>query len=50
VLEMAQALGDVHSLDRAGRRVLHLHLPRRDPSLLGRLSQALLSRAGPQRP
>jgi hypothetical protein len=27
VLEMAQALGDFTSLDRAGRRVLHVHLP-----------------------
>jgi glucose-6-phosphate isomerase len=27
VLEMAQALGDFTSLDRAGRRVVHVHLP-----------------------
>ena len=42
VLELAQALGDFESLDRAGRRALHLHLPRRDPDLLRRVSQTLL--------
>ncbi len=34
VLEHAQALGDFESLNRAGRRALHLHLPVRDPALL----------------
>ena len=34
VLEMAQAVGDFQSLDRTGRRALHVHLPRRDPALL----------------
>jgi glucose-6-phosphate isomerase len=34
VLEMAQALGDFQSLDRAGRRALFMHAPRRDPALL----------------
>lgn len=33
-LELAQAVGDFQSLDRIGRRALHLHLPRRDPELL----------------
>ena len=37
VLEMAQALGDFQSLDRAGRRVMHAHLPDRNPSTLRRL-------------
>lgn len=34
VLELAQALGDFDSLNRTGRRALHLHLPSRDPQLL----------------
>jgi glucose-6-phosphate isomerase len=34
-LELAQALGDFSSLDAAGRRVLHVHLPRPDAGLLG---------------
>jgi hypothetical protein len=37
VLEMAQALGDFQSLDREGRRAMHLHLPTRDPALLTRI-------------
>jgi glucose-6-phosphate isomerase len=37
VLEMAQALGDFESLSRGGRRALHVHLPRRDARLLGRV-------------
>ena len=41
VLEMAQAVGDFQSLDRNGRRALHLHLPRRDPALLERLLDLL---------
>jgi glucose-6-phosphate isomerase len=44
VLEMAQAIGDFQSLDRAGRRALHVHLPRRDAELLRRTSDALLAR------
>jgi len=43
VLETAQALGDFQSLDRTGRRALHLHLPRRDPDLLRRVVATLLS-------
>jgi glucose-6-phosphate isomerase len=42
VLELAQALGDFESLNRAGRRVMHVHLPSRDTHLLGRVHQGLL--------
>jgi hypothetical protein len=42
VLEMAQALGDFESLDRTGRRALHVHLPRRDVDLLKRVFDRLL--------
>jgi transaldolase/glucose-6-phosphate isomerase len=42
VLEMAQATGDFQSLDRTGRRALHVHLPRRDPALLERVFEALV--------
>jgi hypothetical protein len=42
VLEMAQALGDFQSLDRAGRRAMFMLLPRRDPGLLRRVLFALL--------
>jgi hypothetical protein len=45
VLELAQALGDFESLNRTGRRALHLHLPRRDPDLLRRIGERLI-RAG----
>lgn len=41
ILEMAQAAGDFQSLDRAGRRAVHLHLPSRDPALLERVMLAL---------
>jgi glucose-6-phosphate isomerase/transaldolase/glucose-6-phosphate isomerase len=41
VLEMAQALGDFQSLDRAGRRAIAIHLPRRDPQLLRTLIAAM---------
>ena len=37
VLEMAQALGDFQSLDAAGRRVLHAHLPDRSAATLKKL-------------
>jgi glucose-6-phosphate isomerase len=33
-LELAQALGDFNSLDAAGRRALHVHLPSPDPAAL----------------
>ena len=42
VLEMAQALGDFESLDSAGRRALHVHLPRREVDLLKRVFDRLL--------
>ena len=42
VLEMAQAIGDFQSLDRTGRRALHVHLPRRDVTLLSRVLQSLV--------
>ena len=42
VLEQAQALGDFESLNRAGRRALHLHLPSRDPQLLLRAFRNIL--------
>ena len=42
VLEMAQALGDFQSLESAGRRALHVHLPRRDVELLKRVFDRLL--------
>ena len=44
ILQMAQALGDFQSLNRLGRRVLHAHLPRRNPALLQRLTQQILNR------
>ncbi len=43
VLEMAQALGDFQSLGQAGRRALHVHLPRRDPSLLTAIEAILIT-------
>ena len=43
VLEMAQALGDFESLDQAGRRALHVHLPRRDVKLLRQVFGRLLT-------
>jgi hypothetical protein len=43
VLEMAQAIGDFQSLDRTGRRAMHVHLPRRDPELLGHIAASLLA-------
>jgi glucose-6-phosphate isomerase len=44
VLQMAQAIGDFQSLDRAGRRALHVHLPRRDPALLREVLAMLSAR------
>jgi len=41
VLEMAQALGDFQSLDRANRRAAHVHLPDRDQASLARLAGLL---------
>ena len=42
VLEMAQALGDFESLNQAGRRALHVHLPKRDVKILRRVFDRLL--------
>ena len=41
VLEMAQALGDFQSLDRANRRAAHIHLPDRNPETLIRVGKLL---------
>jgi glucose-6-phosphate isomerase len=41
-LEQAQALGDFKSLDAAGRRALHAHLPRPDANTIAALSELLL--------
>jgi glucose-6-phosphate isomerase len=43
VLEMAQAAGDFQSLDRAGRRALHLHLPTRDAAVLQKITSLLIN-------
>ncbi len=43
-LELAQALGDFSSLDAAGRRALHIHLPSPDRARVHRVGEALLSR------
>jgi hypothetical protein len=43
-LEMAQALGDFNSLDAAGRRAVHVHLPRPDARLIRQVAEALLQR------
>ena len=42
ILELAQALGDLASLDRAGRRALHVHLPRPHADTLQRMLDRLL--------
>jgi glucose-6-phosphate isomerase len=44
VLELAQGVGDFQSLDRTGRRALHVHLPGRDPELLREVTRRLLGR------
>jgi hypothetical protein len=45
VLEMAQAIGDFQSLDRTGRRAVHVHFPSRDLDLLRRVTTGLVQRA-----
>ena len=45
-LELAQAVGDFASLDAAGRRALHAHLPAPDRTTLRALGDALLARLG----
>jgi hypothetical protein len=42
VLELAQALGDLSSLEQAGRRALHVHLPRPDAVAVQRCFELLL--------
>jgi glucose-6-phosphate isomerase len=42
-LELAQALGDFQSLDHAGRRALHVHLPAPDAGAIRSFAQRLLS-------
>ena len=42
-LEMAQALGDFNSLDAAGRRAVHVHLPRPDARLIRQVAEAMLA-------
>ncbi len=41
ILEMAQALGDFQSLDRANRRAAHVHLRDRTPDSIARLANLL---------
>jgi hypothetical protein len=41
ILEMAQALGDFQSLDRANRRAVHAHLPDRNTKSLEHLAELL---------
>jgi glucose-6-phosphate isomerase len=43
-LELAQALGDFNSLDDAGRRALHVHLPSPDAALLRQVASLLTGR------
>jgi len=43
-LELAQALGDFASLDAAGRRAVHVHLPAADAALVRQVADALLGR------
>jgi hypothetical protein len=44
-LELAQALGDFQSLDQAGRRALHAHLPSPDAAAIRELGGRLLEGA-----
>ena len=44
VLELAQALGDFQSLDDAGRRAVHAHLPDRHPNTLRKLADLISGR------
>jgi glucose-6-phosphate isomerase len=41
-LELAQAVGDFASLDKTGRRALHVHLPSPNPKLVGGIGEMLL--------
>ena len=42
-LEQAQVNGDFNSLDAAGRRAVHIHLPSPDPAQLRKVADALLA-------
>jgi glucose-6-phosphate isomerase len=46
ILEQAQALGDFQSLERSGRRALHVHLPTRNPEVFGEVAAVLLKETG----
>jgi len=43
-LEQAQAIGDFASLEAAGRRAVHAHLPSQDPARIRTLADALLAK------
>jgi hypothetical protein len=43
-LEQAQAIGDFASLEAAGRRAVHAHLPSQDSALIRTLADALLAK------
>jgi len=43
-LELAQAVGDLASLETTGRRALHVHLPAPEPRLVARIADSLLDR------
>jgi glucose-6-phosphate isomerase len=45
-LELAQAIGDFNSLEAAGRRAVHAHLPSPDAALIHALAAALLAHVG----
>jgi hypothetical protein len=42
-LEQAQAIGDFASLDTAGRRAIHAHLPSQDPLHFRSLAESFLA-------
>jgi hypothetical protein len=46
VLEMAQALGDFQSLDRANRRAAHVHLPDSKPGFDGHIGESARNSTG----
>jgi glucose-6-phosphate isomerase len=47
-LELAQALGDFASLNAAGRRALHVHLPAPEPDLIHRIEELIVNATGNQ--
>jgi len=46
ILELAQALGDLASLDQTGRRAMHVHLPRPDAHTVEGLFRRLMDGGG----